>query len=390
MEDVETETTGEVPAGTAGKPPEEEKLLPPGNPAELKPKTSLEGTPNVPPVLTLPPEDLLHGGNAIAAAQEARETEERKKKEEEERSEEGWADRDLRETGLKESLPRGTNAPSKVEMPSTQEDGLPRMHTYAEDMGKEIQKRGETISSIITAEKMKAPEELEPALPAPRRKLLVALATILVLLGIGVVAVAYFMIQKSTNPAPIYETLIPVNHTTVIALNGQTPLSKLLGDARTGARLNLGEAEALVVATGTSPASAEAVLTALGAPNELARNSTGILIGLHEFDRAQPFIIVSVSAYDRAFEAMLTWEDTIGDDLGAFFAPANPAGGAAGRPPILTFVDHVSNNLDVRESQGAWPILYTFPRQNLLVITTSADTLREVLTRLSLQNASSR
>ena len=388
MEGVETGTTDQ--AGTAGKPPDEEKLLPPGDPAGLKPETPAGGGAGVLPVLVLPPEDLLHGGNAVAAAQEIREKEEEEKEKQQEQTEENWADRDLRETGLKESLPRGMNVPSKVEIPSAKEDGLPRMHTYAEDMGKEIQKRGATISSIITAEKTKEPEPAEPALPGTKRKLLVALAALLVVIGAGAIGVAYFLTQRSASPAPTYETLIPVNHTAVIAFDGQTPLSELLGNARAGARLNLGEAEALVVATGTSPASAEEILTALGAPNELARNSTGILIGLHEFERAQPFIIVSVSAYDRAFEAMLSWEDSLGSDLGTFFAPANPAGGPAGRPPILMFTDRVSNNLDVRESQGAWPILYAFPRQNLLIITTNADTLREVLTRLSLQNTSSR
>ena len=65
--------------------------------------------------------------------------------------------------------------------------------------------------------------------------------------------------------------------------------------------------------------------------------------------------------------------------LGDFFAPL---GKRADDAPSLTFKDTIVQNLDVRASQGEWPILYTFPEQHLVIITTNEFTFREIITRL--------
>lgn len=399
MEDtMENETAAEETGeGIAGNT-EAEKLLPAGvvpEPVMARTDTTPKKRDDTPPILVLPPEDLLHRGNAVSAAQEADRV----------RAaanagpgsiEEMLVDRNLRESGLKEALPRENVAPSKLEAPSTDDSrGSPRIHTYAADLSREIGKRDATLSSIITAEQMRGGGPERPEAPAAPRdngpRLIVSLsvgALILVVIGVGAIWAA---ITWNAQPKQIVSSaagLIPVNARTVVIEGDKTPLATSLAAARSSAELDLGEVEALDVATGTEALSAENLLTALGAPNELARNANGILIGLHSFNHVQPFIIVSVSAYDRAFEAMLAWEKTIGDDLGPFFAPEGAPQGIGFRAPRLSFTDHVSGNIDIRESQGAWPVFYAFPRQNLLVITTNENTLKEVMTRLSLQNAS--
>jgi hypothetical protein len=256
-------------------------------------------------------------------------------------------------------------------------------------MGKEIEKRGTTISSIITAEKMKEPEaRVAPSHEVPWRLISAGGAVILFFLGAAAIGAVFFFGGQSQKSVTVPLSIIPVNSSVTVSVDEKTPLVELLSEARASAQMNLGEIEALNIATSSAPESAEDVLTALGAPNELARNATGVFVGLHAFDHVQPFLIISVSAYDRAFEAMLAWEGTIGTDLGSFFAPEGTVESVASRPPALSFTDSVSDNLDVRESQAAWPILYAFPRQNLLVITTNENTLKEILSRLSLQNAS--
>lgn len=393
------EETGE---GTAGNP--EEKLLPAGTASE--PETSRPDAiadtgqtkrDNVPPILVLPPEDLLHGGNAVSAAQEAERVSAAANAEPE--SIEGMLiDRSLRESGLKEALPRENIAPSKLEAPSTDDSrGSPRIHTYAADLSREIGKRDATLSSIITAEQMRggAPERSKmPAAPSNsgKRRIVSLSVGALVLVAIGAGAI-WGAITWNAQPKQIASPaagIIPVNARMVITEDVKTPLTTLLAAARSSAALDLGEVEALDVATGTEALAAGDLLTALGAPNELARNATGVFIGLHSFNHVQPFIIISVSAYDRAFEAMLAWEKTIGDDLGPFFAPSGAPQGIGVHAPQLSFTDHVSGNVDIRESQNAWPVFYAFPRQNLLVITTNENTLKEVMARLSLQNASTR
>ena len=102
------------------------------------------------------------------------------------------------------------------------------------------------------------------------------------------------------------------------------------------------------------------------------------MVGLHAFDRNQPLIIIEVAQFDRAYGAMLTWEPNMARSLGSFFRPLN--GDKAGTTTI--FNDVVVKNIDVRRSQAAWPIMYAFPRRDLLIITTNESTIAEVLSRL--------
>ena len=174
--------------------------------------------------------------------------------------------------------------------------------------------------------------------------------------------------------------MIRSNHIENLSVSENAALAPLLGGVRTGANMKLGELEEIVLSENGVRLSPEEILTRLGAPSSLARNATDIMVGIHLFHRNEPFILIRVSAYDRAFEGMLAWEKNMGDSLGAFFAPQN------GPTPKLTFFDRVFQNLDVRESQPEWRIQYGFPERNLLLLTTNESTIKEVLTRLSLQS----
>lgn len=301
-------------------------------------------------------------------------------------------ERNLRESGLREALPRQERpAPERAEL-LTPDNGLPRIHTYAEDMGREIQKRGATIASIVTAERARAPVSDEPVQEQPRHvNLFVIGAVVLLILGVGAIgSTAYYLVTRSAtvSTAQPAAPLIPVNSRGAVTYQPGDSLTLKLAAARSSASLNLGEIEELDVTENGMPMSATDILTALGAPNALARNAVSVMVGLHAYDHIQPFLIIRVAAYDLTFQAMLNWEQTVGANLGNFFAPASVAANAvAAHPPALSFTDTTIANLSVRTSQSAWPILYAFPQQNLLIITTNEGTLREILTRLSLQSS---
>lgn len=383
VETPEIPTKEEATAGSSAQPSiEKEKLLPAGRLAET------EKQPAPPPILRAA--DLLHHGNAIAAiAAERAAVEKIESVPIPEQGDGTLLERSIREIGLKEGPPHAEPEPAPIAAPekaSPEAEGLPRLRTYAEDMSEEIRKRGATLSTIITAEKARAPEP-EPTIPPGRRRLLVIGATTLFILGISAIVIVFILIPKSPDVIAMRASIIPVNHQASVALDPKTPLSETLAATRNAATMNLGEVEELDVVSNGVALSPEEVLTDLGAPNELARNATGILVGVHAFDGNQPFLLISVSAYDIAFAGMLAWEPTIGPALGDFFAPKTVTVGSGTQPPGLSFTDRVVENLDARETQDSWPILYAFPRQDLLLVTTNENTLREVLTRLSLQGS---
>jgi hypothetical protein len=249
-------------------------------------------------------------------------------------------------------------------------------------MSEEIRKRGATLSTIVGAEREREAERkahVDERLTTTRRRLLLVLgAIILMFIGVGVVA-GVIILTKKQGPITVETSIVPENKKALIEV-GKNELIQNLAKERTAANLTLGEIERFVATDGVGELTSEALLTKLGAPSELARNSDRVMIGIHAFDRNQPFIIIETRYYDLAFGAMLAWEPKMGKSLGLFFTPVT----ATTFPPELHFTDGVYKNIDVRKSEATWPILYAFPAENLLVITTNVNTLSEILTRLSI------
>lgn len=264
---------------------------------------------------------------------------------------------------------------------ATSSGDLPRIRTYAADMNDAIKKRGATLSSIVSAEK-----DSEKKAPPPtsrkeqRRTLLIGfISFVLVLIGGGAVTVTMFLDQRAVEEEIRTSSIISPNHILRVQLEGGRPLAESLGETRRDASISLGEIVRIDITNLGSLASPNEILTALGVPEVLRREVTDVMVGVHAFDRNQPFIILSVSAYDRSFNALLTWESEMARAFGSFFAPI----GAQGLPPILSFSDGILQNIDVRRSQSAWPIIYGYPSRQVLIITTNEFTLREILSRFA-------
>ena len=371
-------------------------------PAATPPSTPTSGVWSAPqkptpPENTLRAEDKLHSGNIVSLLEE----QEQKKSgvpvpQTGMKYSETPAQRSIREIGLRPRPQTDGQKKEETKPLQTKPGELPRIRTYAADMSEEIRRRGETLSTIISAERTKmgkgpvgdetrSKTELE-ANEKTRNTLLSFGAVFLVIVGIIGVAVVFFLTRP--KPAlPERTSLIPVNYAELVNLGAEDRTVRGLAELRQDTDLRLGEMKEFILTDGGTPVSAESILTRLGAPGILSRNATSLMIGIHAFDRNQPFILISISAYDRAFEGMLEWEKRIGETLGAFFAPYKGARNSVPTvPPPLTFTDRVYQNIDVRESNPEWKIMYAFPRRDLLLITTNESTIREVITRLTLQS----
>lgn len=147
---------------------------------------------------------------------------------------------------------------------------------------------------------------------------------------------------------------------------------------------------------------------ALGAhpSEEFVRSlSSEFFFGVHFADVPSPVFVIPVTSYDHAFAGMLEWEKNINIELGGLFVQLSPfkplpiptATDTASTTattteqatqelaPPRTFEDLVMRNYDVRslkDDNGAIVLYYSFPTQNLLVISASPYTFSEVLSRL--------
>lgn len=265
----------------------------------------------------------------------------------------------------------------------SKDTGLPVIRTYAADLNREIKARGATLTTIIGAERERVARERsapKPAAPsAPQKKTALIIGSLaLVAVGIGAV-IAAFLFSAKEDLVPPEASLLYANARITIALDDDTPLIAALADAREDATIALGEIEHIVITKDGALLGPEAVLKAFGAPEALARNATRLMLGVHAFDRNQPFIVLTTSFYDLSFQAMLSWEETMAETLQNFVKPVN----TTTPPPPLEFSDLVYKNIDVRKTVSGWPLLYAFPSKETLIITTNTNTLNEILTRLA-------
>lgn len=296
--------------------------------------------------------------------------------------------KDIPNTGPDQPVPKPAEPVHDPAHKGHIESDLPRLRTFADDLSEEIKKKGATTASIVQAERERAAREValdqEPEAPRPGTwKNPLILGTTLVLIGIGVATLvgAYFYTSLVSTVAPQREpSIIFPNKVVPVTQERYESLPEALARERGAVNLELGGIERMDLVSTHASTTPQDILRAFGAPEMLVREARQIMLGVHSFNRNQPFLIIEVTQYDRAYGAMLSWEEEMARTLGTFF---KPEGGAAA--PTLTFTDKVFQNIDTRVSQNEWPILWAFPRRDVLVITTNQYTLSEITTRLFAQ-----
>ena len=282
------------------------------------------------------------------------------------------------------------------------------LHTLKDDLQEVVRVKKVSLVHAAALEEEKrfkhsAPETKGNETSRSRRTRGILFAAAL-LLFLGVAAFFGVSLIAGDRGTPIYGSLqneILFSENTVsfeLGNNSSIDLKRLLFQARQGAGGTLGSITRIVPtraeagADGTlidRPATLEEFLTALGsrAPTDLYRAlSSEFFFGLHTVDENAPLFVIPVTSYERAFAAMLRWEDTLNADFApAFTSVSDQIIGTSGLPEKRRFNDLVMRNYDVRaleDDNGTIELYYAFPTRNLLVIAESPYSFTEILSRL--------
>lgn len=111
------------------------------------------------------------------------------------------------------------------------------------------------------------------------------------------------------------------------------------------------------------------------------------MFGLYNYNGNQRFLILKVGSYDTTFAGMLQWETNLWQDFKELFnLPTDSTASTSSSLAIEVkkFQDATFNNKDcrvVRDLAGNIVFLYSIIDQNTIVITTSTDTLKEIINR---------
>jgi len=334
-------------------------------------------------------------------------------------------------------LPK-TPAP-QIPLPPRNDSIVQPLVTYQSDMQKYIQQNNVSNITIAAAEAERRGEKIQT--PAKHTgsflfKLgMIFLGSLLVGGAIGLVGYVIYQFKVLPPATNLQAPVIAIDEVQNIPLSPSDTHAETierLAKARDGLSLSVGlVAQLLPISSTTTPPTALDTKLFIGLlaptmPRELSRTLLPtLLVGVHSFDRNQPFIILKTDSYEQAFSGMLAWESTMLQDLTPLFMqPTLPIPESTATTTLATttatttqatttnqttssttivystttltvpgaqtsvlqtgFVDKILENHDTRvlqTSAGEVYMLWTFLDRGTILVTTNANTLKEVIVR---------
>ncbi len=343
-------------------------------------------------------------------------------------------------------VPQATESASNVGSYHT--SPIRSIRTFRDDMTTAVSEQKTSLVSAIAAEQdklsqqqMKGGGEERKSLLSPIAFYVLGVSTMLIVAGVAVFG--YLSLTDKKQPVAAIQDLPAYIFTEAqqqVDATGDTRQSFMdkLMYAKSKVNVRLGAITYLYLTANGPSASGLSTLHLLStaeflnsiesrAPASLVRAlDPTMMLGVHEFDGNQPFLIFKIIDYENAFAGMLAWEKDMNGDLAPLFgehilhqvsstptpAPLAPTatdtvststvGTTTGsttevsvpEEPVITtdsflpivFEDAVIRNKDVRVMRGDSGnivLLYSFVDRSTLVVTTNEPTFVEVLTRLT-------
>ena len=324
-------------------------------------------------------------------------------------------------------------------------DLLSRIRTYESDAAEAVNKKKASVSSIFLAQqKAQAGSSIREAggqtRPKRSRGVLYFLASMVLIAGgagllYGWYTFVYVPQQETVDVLENTSTLVPANKVDqfLFAVESRSDLAAALSSLRENSPVSPGEFYAVHFVEEEAGPEGEVVIRPVSsrvfletletnAPLPLYRSlKPEFTYGIHNSsgssDENRPFIIMKTSFYQNAFASMLSWEESLPDDLDFMISvpqltpeidtippisaatstddiatttesgTTTPMEEVEAPPAPLEFKDEVIKNHDarvLRDSNGHVMLLYSFADEETLVITNNTQTLERIFERLSL------
>lgn len=284
-------------------------------------------------------------------------------------------------------------------------DSVKTIRTYQSDVAEALKKQKTSVIQMVLAEHKRKEKNAEELSPTSKKNLPVILTSAffivlsIVLIGGGGF---YFLSNNKSVESPTEKTEVPAlvfaeakkgiditgfsRDRVISEVNKEINASNL----RLDSVLNIYFAERVDPSAPLSPTntlrlvSTERFFRALESkmPNALSRSlEPQFMLGVHAFNGNEAFLILKTNFFENAFAGMLKWEEFMGRELLPLFA-SSEGKDVYGK----NFQDFVLKNKDLRvlyNETGEIVLLYSFYDNNTIVVSTSPDTLDEVIARLS-------
>jgi hypothetical protein len=288
---------------------------------------------------------------------------------------------------------------------------LKPLRTYERDVADMIRAHQTSEIAINLAKKKK--EESKPEIKvaqekkkfvfvAPKdrvnhNKFYTVLSIIFIFIGVGILFTIYFIklsTQEVKISTPAINTFIPSNEGIVFSINklDQTQIaekfSEILKEKKSDDVVTYIK---ITTQTGSTTVEADAETffktTFKNIPSSLTRSfDKKMFAGIYAKEKNNPFFIIQIDSFDRAFEGMLTWEKNIFNDMKPFLNISASENSNVESLPLSNLEDLIVQNKDTRvlkNDRGETLLLYSFIDSKTLFIVNNESTFKEILKRFN-------
>lgn len=292
----------------------------------------------------------------------------------------------------------------------------PIIRTYKSDMQETIESGHLSSINIAVSQSNRMAKDMQTGVEEEKKfkinKNILIISIVLIIGGSIAVAVPYFLVHKDSEVVPVQNNLTgsaliaadieeKINVQDLNLDRVTTTLEERVQQSNT----KLGQIKDIYLTQGSSVneknITAQQFLTLIKAhvPDNITRTlKSDYMFGMHNFNGNQKFLILKVGDYASTFSGMLSWENNLWQDFKVLFAlqndsTVNDSASSTDAGTINPFVieikkfqDATFSNKDVREvkdSSGNIIFLYSIVDDTTVVITTSTDTLKEIVARIN-------
>ena len=301
------------------------------------------------------------------------------------------------------AVPNGPSPFDEPEKKYTPNPLLKTLRTYQGDIEETIEKKKESITSIVTAEQKKAdlPTQVEKKpviIPRERSSsifltfgVLPLAGIILFILGITTLGGIYYYSYLHNAPIPVAvnTTIIPYTDTIDIDINASaSSIGEQIAESFSNQikvfNQQVGSVLYLHFTENKSDLGENDFFQSIApdAPPALGRSfNTDYMAGIYSFDQNEPFILMTSDDYGETYAGMLTWESLMKNDLQTLFPDLKNSSFGSSTP---AFTDETYGNKDVRvlrNDDGDIVLLYGFLDKKTLIITANEKIFTGVLNK---------
>ncbi|MFA5934015.1 MAG: hypothetical protein WC795_02220 [Candidatus Paceibacterota bacterium] len=271
------------------------------------------------------------------------------------------------------------------------------LHTYSSDMAEAIRDGQGSVIKIAMAEQKKRDRDEENVSPQSKKNIFLIIGSgVLILLAVGAVIIYYItrpsettiVIEDIKNKSIILADTVKVIDTA--SSTSDQARAEITKEIISGT-LKLDSIENVIFTdTPLNPAPLSvdrlALFLDLRISPSLARSLGDYMFGIHAFNGNQPFILFKTKLYETTFAEMLSWENTLLDELAPIFAIDL----SSENHYLLgeRFIDTIIRNKDARaikDREGKIIIFYLFIDKQTMIIARDPKTMDEIQNRLNVK-----